>query len=207
MVSQLGRWVIDTACREASSWPQHIRLAVNLSPLQLADETLPAFVESTLEKTGLNADRFEIEITETALVSDAGKARELINALKAMGILIALDDFGTGYSSLSMLQSFPIDRIKIDRSFVRNLTENSDNAAIVASIIDLGARLDLDVIAEGVETVDDINTLQEFNCLECQGYLVSKPLESTEIQSFVDRYEAADSSEVVVPISKWQKTG
>lgn len=207
LVSQLGRWVIDTACMEASSWPQHIRLAVNLSPLQLADETLPAFVESTLRKTGVEPSRFEIEITETALVSDTGKATELIDALKAMGILIALDDFGTGYSSLSMLQSFPIDRIKIDRSFVRNLTENNDNASIVASIIDLGARLGLDVIAEGVETEDDIETLKEFNCLECQGYLVSKPLESSEIQVIVNRYEASETNEVVVPISKWKKTG
>lgn len=205
LVSQLGRWVIDTACHEASHWPQHIRLAVNLSPLQLADESLPSFVESTLAKTGVKASRFEIEITETALVSDAGKAKELIDALKAMGILIALDDFGTGYSSLSMLQSFPIDRIKIDRSFVRNLTENNDNASIVASIIDLGARLGLDVIAEGVETEDDLNTLKEFNCVECQGYLVSKPLESSDIRAIIDRYEASEASEVVVPILKWKK--
>lgn len=207
LVSKLGRWVINTACVEASKWPQHIRLAVNLSPLQLADDSLPAFVKQALDDSGVSPNRFEIEITETALVSDAGKAKELIQALKDMGILVALDDFGTGYSSLSMLQNFPFDRIKIDRSFVRNLTENKENASIVSSIVDLGARLGLDVIAEGVETEDDITTLQAFNCLECQGYYINKPVPAVDVLDIIHRYQEPQNKDVVVSLSNWQKTG
>ncbi len=209
MVVQLGRWVISKACDDASTWPSHLRLAVNLSPLQLADESLPLFIRECLDRTGISPERFEVEITETALVSDTGKAKGLIATLKEMGILIALDDFGTGYSSLSMLQNFPFDRIKIDRSFVSGLSDDKNKASIVATIIDLGARLELDVIAEGVESDSDIATLLEFNCLECQGYLISKPVPLDAATLIIDRYSAPEHKEadVVVKMSNWQKAG
>jgi len=134
LLLELGRWVISKACEDASFWPPQLKVAVNVSPLQLVDEKLPSFISSCLERTGLPAERFEVEITESALVSDASKAEEILATFKEMGILIALDDFGTGYSSLSMLQNFPFDRIKIDRSFVSNLSDDKGKASIVASM-------------------------------------------------------------------------
>lgn len=211
MVSQLGRWVLSKACRDANQWPDHIRLAVNLSPLELVDESLPDFIQQCLNDTGFPASRLEIEITETALVSDSGMAEALISRLKEMGIMIALDDFGTGYSSLSMLQKFPFDRIKIDRSFVSNLSDDSNKASIVASIIDLGLRLDLDVIAEGVESERDRQTLQQFNCKEFQGYLVSRPIAIEKVPAIIDRYEPDESQqpreqpETVVQLESWKR--
>ncbi len=205
MVSQLGRWVLSKACREAMTWPDHIRLAVNLSPLELVDESLPLFIKECLDNTGFPASRLELEITETALVSDAGKAEALIVSLKEMGIMIALDDFGTGYSSLSMLQNFPFDRIKIDRSFVSNLSDDRSKASIVASIIDLGLRLDLDVIAEGVESERDIQTLIQFKCHEFQGYLVSRPVPLKKLPAIIDRYKDHDQSDVVVNMKSWKR--
>lgn len=204
LVLQLGRWVISNACRDASTWPTPLRLAVNISPLQLVDEELPSFIKSCLERTGLAANRFEIEITETALVSDAGKAQEIISTFKNMGILIALDDFGTGYSSLSMLQNYPFDRIKIDRSFVSDLSKDKGKASIVASIIDLGTRLGLAVIAEGVESESDIATLLEFNCLECQGFLINRPIPLDKVAGVINQYGGASSKDVVVKMAGWQ---
>ena len=208
LILELGKWVIATACEEASTWPKNLRLAINISPLQLVDEELPAYISQCLETSGIAAELFEAEITETALVSDAGKAEAILTSLKKMGILIALDDFGTGYSSLSMLQNFPFDRIKIDRSFVSNLTNNTSNESIVASIIDLGARLGLSVIAEGVETEEDINTLRKLNCLECQGYLISKPIALNKVSAFIEQHNKhVTSDDVVVSMAKWQKSG
>jgi len=207
MVSQIGRWVMSTACHEAATWPDHIRLAINLSPMELVDEKLPEYVANCLKKAGLPTTQLEIEITETALVTDFGKAADLISKLKDMGIMIALDDFGTGYSSLSMLQDFPFDRIKIDRSFVSNLSNDSNKASIVASIIDLGARLQLDVIAEGVESESDRVKLMEFNCLECQGYLISRPLPAIELPAIINRYATPEKSEKFARLHLQQKTG
>lgn len=207
IVPQLGRWVMQRSFAEATRWPETIRLAVNLSPLELADENLPSYIADCLEATGLPATRLEIEITETALVSDTGKASRLMSALKDMGIMIALDDFGTGYSSLSMLQSFPFDRIKIDRSFVSNLSEDSSKGAIVASIVDLGARLELDVIAEGVESESDRTTLQRLKCYECQGYLISQPVPPDQLTDIINRFSAPLTDNVVVELTSWQKAG
>ncbi|MBX2838908.1 MAG: EAL domain-containing protein [Gammaproteobacteria bacterium] len=188
IVSQLGRWVLNKAIQEATHWPQHVRLAVNLSPTELADDSLPDYIDALLAQTGFSADRLEIEITETALVSDYGQAAALISRLKDMGVMIALDDFGTGYSSLSMLQDFAIDRIKIDRSFVSNLSSDEGKSSIVASIIDLGSRLGLDVIAEGVESEHDISTLLKFGCIECQGYLISRPVPADQLTNIVAEF-------------------
>ena len=205
LVSQLGRWVISKAFLEASRWPEHIRVAVNMSPLELTDEKLPAFIANCLKSTGLPAARLEIEITETALITDSGKAAATISALKNMGVMIALDDFGTGYSSLSMLQDFPFDRIKIDRSFVSNLSEDNNKASIVASIIDLVSRLQLEVIAEGVESESDRDTLLRLNCKECQGYLISKPVPLRQLQEIIDSYSNLETKTDFVEKTKWKK--
>ncbi len=207
LLLELGRWVISKACEDASFWPSQLKVAVNVSPAQLVDEELPSFISTCLERTGLPAERFEVEITESALVSDAGKADEILATFKKMGILIALDDFGTGYSSLSMLQNFPFDRIKIDRSFVSNLSDDKGQASIVASIIELGTRLGLEVIAEGVESEGDIATLREFNCMECQGFLISKPIPLGQLNAVIKQYGVLGGNESVIKIDDWQKTG
>lgn len=207
MAAQLGRWVMLRAFREASRWPTSIRLAINLSPLELTDEKLPTFIAQCLKDTGLDAAQLEVEITETSLISESVKAAEIISALKAMGIKIALDDFGTGYSSLSMLQDFPFDRIKIDRSFVSNLSEDESKSVIVASIIDLGARLNLDVIAEGVESENDRATLLRLHCRECQGYLISEPVSARKVPEIINRYNYLVVDSEAVHISEWKKAG
>jgi len=207
LLLELGRWVISKACEDASFWPAQLKVAVNVSPLQLVDEELPTFIAACLERTGLPASRFEVEITESALVSEASKAQEILAVFKKMGVLIALDDFGTGYSSLSMLQNYPFDRIKIDRSFVSNLRDDNGKASIVSSIVELGARLNLDVIAEGVESENDIKTLREFNCVECQGFLISQPIPLEKIKAVMDKFGVAESNNTVIDIKNWQKTG
>ena len=185
MIAQLGRWVIDHACAEAANWPENIRVAINLSPTELTDNRLVEYVEKALKRTGLSAGRLEIELTETALVTDAEKTLRVIESFKSLGITIALDDFGTGYSSLNMLQNFPFDRIKIDRSFVSNTELNTESgthrAAIVATVVELGQRLGLDVIAEGVEHHSDLDMLRDLNCRECQGFLISKPIPAVDL--------------------------
>jgi len=205
LVSQLGRWVMAKACHDALMWPDNIRLAVNLSPLELDNETLPNSIANCLRESGLPASKLEIEITETALIADTGKAAMLLSTLKSMGITIALDDFGTGYSSLSMLQKFQFDRIKIDRSFVTNISADKDRASIVASTIDLGERLGLDVIAEGVETESDMITLRQFNCRECQGYLISPPIPVNKLTDVIYRHQNPGTDNVVVGPGKWKK--
>lgn len=205
IISQLGRWVMAEAVSEATNWPDHIRLAVNLSPIELNDDNLPDFIAGLLQSSGLPAARLEVEMTETALVSDSGKAGKLLQSLKDMNIMIALDDFGTGYSSLSMLQQFPFDRIKIDRSFVSNLSADTNKAAIVASIVDLGSRLNLEVIAEGVESEEDIVTLRKFNCHECQGYLVSQPVPSDKLPEIISRYADLAAEKVVTDLHQFRK--
>jgi len=207
IVSQLGRWVMSKACVEAKNWPDTIRLAVNLSPLELADDSLVGFIADTLKSTGFPAARLEIEITETALVSDTGKATRLLQMLKEMDIKIALDDFGTGYSSLSMLQEFPFDRIKIDRSFVSNLSEDDSKISIVASIVHLGSRLDLDVIAEGVESESDVATLRQLNCRECQGYLISRPVLPDQLPAIIDQYADHPAQQMANERHQWPKAG
>lgn len=185
MIAQLGRWVIDHACAEAANWPETIRVAINLSPTELTDSRLVEYVEKALKRTGLSAGRLEIELTETALVTDAEKTLRVIEGFKSLGITIALDDFGTGYSSLNMLQNFPFDRIKIDRSFVSNTEVSTEagkqRAAIVTTVVELGQRLGLDVIAEGVECHSDLEMLRDLNCRECQGFLISKPIPAVDL--------------------------
>lgn len=203
LVSEVGRWVIRRACLEACNWPSHIRLAVNLSPLELTDRALPEFVAKCLASSGLHASRLEVEMTETVLVSDSSEAAKQISKLKEMGVMVALDDFGTGYSSLSMLQQLPFDRIKIDRSFVSDLSEDENKASIVASIIDLGARLDLDVIAEGVESETDVAKLLSLNCLEVQGYYLSKPIPPSELPELIENSPMPDTSlSTLIPFKK-----
>jgi diguanylate cyclase (GGDEF)-like protein/PAS domain S-box-containing protein len=174
LIHALGTYVLRQACCDASHWPPHIRIAVNLSALQFRNGDLVDIVQSALDEHGLPPQRLELEITE-ALVLDRGeRVLSTLRTLRAMGIRISMDDFGTGYSSLSYLRSFPFDKIKIDRSFVSNLYENTDSQAIVRAILSLGNSLGIAITAEGVETELDLACLQAEGCAEAQGFLFAK---------------------------------
>jgi diguanylate cyclase (GGDEF)-like protein/PAS domain S-box-containing protein len=175
LIVPLGEWILREACREAASWPNPLRIAVNLSPVQFRHGDLPTLVHTVLLETGLAADRLEIEITEGVLIGDFARALSILRRLKNLGVRIAMDDFGTGYSSLSYLQSFPFDKIKIDQAFIANLEHNPQSAAIIRAVIGLGRGLELPVVAEGVETKAQLAFLVGEACNEVQGYLIGRP--------------------------------
>jgi diguanylate cyclase (GGDEF)-like protein len=175
-ISDIGAWVLREACREAASWKRPLQIAVNVSPLQFGYPDLTELVHSVLLETGLAPGRLELEITEGVLSSDPARVLSVLRRLKSLGVKIAMDDFGTGYSSLSSLQSFPFDKIKIDREFISNLGRNEQSSAIVRAVIGLGRNLNMPVIAEGVETEDQRAILMREGCQEIQGYLFGRPL-------------------------------
>ena len=176
LIIPLGEWILRTACREAATWKSNALLAVNLSPAQFRHGDLPGMVHAILFETGLSPSRLELEITENVLIDDFARAQSILRRLKTLGVKIAMDDFGTGYSSLSYLQSFPFDKIKVDRSFVSDLETNNNNAAIVRAVITLTKSLKLPVLAEGVETEAQRVILSREGCDQIQGYLIGKPL-------------------------------
>ncbi len=176
IIVELGEWVLRTACREAASWPKPLRVAVNLSPVQFQRSDLVKLVHEILLETGLAPARLELEITEGVLIGDFSGAVATLRRLKNLGVRIAMDDFGTGYSSLSYLQSFPFDKIKIDRAFVANLSHSQQAVTIIRAVIALGRGLDLPVVAEGVETEEQLKFLAGEHCNEIQGYLVGRPM-------------------------------
>jgi diguanylate cyclase (GGDEF)-like protein/PAS domain S-box-containing protein len=175
LIIPIGEWILRETCREAASWPKPLQIAVNLSPAQFRQGDLPAVVHSVLLETGLAADRLELEITEGVLIADFSRGVSILRRLKALGVRIAMDDFGTGYSSLSYLQSFPFDKIKIDRTFISNFDRNPQSEAIIRAVIGLGRGLNLPVLAEGVETKDQLAFLSAESCNEVQGYLIGRP--------------------------------
>jgi diguanylate cyclase (GGDEF)-like protein len=185
LIIQLGEWILRTACREAASWSSQALLAVNLSPAQFRHGDLPGLVHSVLMETGLPPSRLELEITESVLIADFSRAQAILRRLKSLGVKIAMDDFGTGYSSLSYLQSFPFDKIKIDRAFVTNLESNAHNAAIVRAVITLARSLSLPVLAEGVESEEQLAVLRADGCDQVQGYLIGKPQPIETYQALV----------------------
>jgi diguanylate cyclase (GGDEF)-like protein/PAS domain S-box-containing protein len=177
----IGDWVLKAACREAAQWELPLKVAVNVSAVQLHNPAFAQDLHRVLLETGLPARRLEIEVTETALVRDLNRTLTTLRQVKALGVEIAMDDFGTGYSSLSNLRAFPFDRIKIDRSFIKQVHSNQQAATIVRAVLGLGKGLGLPVIAEGVETNDELRFLQEEACDEVQGYLLGRP---ASIESF-----------------------
>ena len=175
IIVDLGEWILRTACREAASWPRPLCLAINLSPVQFQHGDLPSLVHQILLETGLSPARLELEITEGVLIGDFTRTVAILRRLKNLGLRIAMDDFGTGYSSLSYLQSFPFDKIKIDQSFVVNLSRSQQAATIIRAVIALGRGLDLPVVAEGVETEEQLKFLADEGCNGIQGFYVGRP--------------------------------
>ncbi len=174
-IESIGAWVLRTACQEAVAWPEEIKVAVNLSPLQFRSGSLVLHVMAALSASRLKAERLELEITEGLLLQDTEATLATLHQLRDLGVRISMDDFGTGYSSLSYLRKFPFDKIKIDRSFVRDLAETDGCMAIVRAVMDLGYGLGMSTTAEGVETIEQLAHLKREGCVEAQGYLISPP--------------------------------
>ncbi len=185
LIVPLGEWVLRQACAEAATWPDHIRVAVNLSPIQFKNRNLVQVVVNALAQSGLAANRLELEITETVLLHDNDATLSTLHHLRNLGIKISMDDFGTGYSSLSYLRSFPFDKIKIDRSFIRDLTDKGDCAAIIKAVAGLGRGLGIVTTAEGVETQAQLDQVRAEGCSEVQGYFFSAPKTADEVRSFI----------------------
>ena len=181
LIVPLGEWALRRACAEAARWERPLRISVNLSPLQLHQPNLAAMVEGALKDTGLAADRLELEVTESALFHDYKRAVDNLWEVKNLGVRIAMDDFGTGYSSLSTLQSFPFDKIKIDKSFVENIDADTRSKVIVRAILGLGRSLEVPVVAEGVETAEQIAFLRGEGCAELQGYAIGRPAPAKDV--------------------------
>ncbi len=185
LINELGDWVLQTACAEAATWPHQIRLAVNVSPIQLKNQTLALRIASALAASGLNPSRLEIEITEAVLIHDDETALAILHQLRAIGVRIALDDFGTGFSSLSYLKRFPFDKIKIDRCFVSDI-EVDGSAAIVQAVVNIAAARNMTTTAEGVETESQREILRKLGCTEMQGYLFSAAKPGPEVRQLLD---------------------
>ena len=174
LIVQIGAWVMETACHAATQWPDETCVSVNVSPVQFARGNLPKRVQKILQQTGLPPHRLEIEVTEAVLVTDADVALDVMRRIRALGVKLALDDFGTGYSSLSYLRDFPFDKVKIDRTFIAELTLSQDSRVIVQGIRDIAIGLGMTITAEGVETLAQAEALDEIGCHELQGYLFSR---------------------------------
>ncbi|WP_374660726.1 EAL domain-containing protein [Phenylobacterium sp.] len=186
LILPLGEWVLRRACADAAAWDKPLRIAVNLSPVQLNQPNLAAMVHEILMETGLAPRRLELEVTETALFKDYQRALDNLRRLKALGVRIAMDDFGTGFSSLSTLQSFPFDKIKIDKSFVENIHRHDRATAIVRAVLSLGRSLEIPVTAEGVETAEQLEFLRGEACAEVQGYAIGRPAPIDALDGWTD---------------------
>lgn len=176
LIVPLGAWVLETACMEAAGWPQPLYMSVNLSPVQLARSNVVREVDAALARSGLAPQRLELEVTESTMVSAGSSEIGRLIELRRSGVRVAIDDFGTGYSSLGYLRQMPFDTLKIDRSFVSSIEEDSGAQAIVSTIIDLSHRLQCQVVAEGVETEGQFNILNDLRCHRVQGWLLGKPM-------------------------------
>ncbi|MDO8359456.1 MAG: EAL domain-containing protein, partial [Devosia sp.] len=185
LIVPIGEWVLREACRAAVGWPTEARVAVNLSPVQFKNKRLFETVHAILAETGLPPTRLELEITESLLLADSEQTLQTLHRLRAIGVRISMDDFGTGYSSLSYLRSFPFDKIKIDRSFMRDLESRGDSLAIIKAVIGLGHSLGMSTTAEGVETEEQLKAVREQGCNEVQGFLFSPPLEAGQVAALL----------------------
>jgi diguanylate cyclase (GGDEF)-like protein len=196
LINQIGDWVLTTACAEAVKWPSQIRLAVNVSPVQFKSGTLALKVTAALAASGLAANRLELEITEAVLIRDDETALAVLHQLRAIGVSIALDDFGTGYSSLSYLQRFPFDKIKIDRSFISDITQMGGSSTIIQAVVNIARSRDMTTTAEGVETQQQLDALRALGCTQMQGYLFSAAVPAAQIPRLLSPIRLDDKPEL-----------
>ena len=187
LIVELGRWALQTACADAAAWPEHLSIAVNISPVQFELSDVVADVVAALDGTGLDPRRLEVEITEGIFVRNAERVSQDLGALRGLGVRVALDDFGTGYSSLSYLGRLPIDKLKIDQSFVKRLPGDAEAAAIVNAVILLSQTLGKAVLAEGIETIDQAWILKMMGCKAGQGFHLGRPMPARDFLGYLDR--------------------
>jgi len=185
LIIAIGEWVLNTACKETANWPEHIKVAVNVSPAQLKSRSVLKMVTTALADSGMPASKLQLEITETVLLQNTFATLETLHKLRKLGVQIALDDFGTVYSSLSYLRSCPFDKIKIDRSFIKDLSNGAEPLAIVHAVAGLAKCLNMISTAEGVETQQQLDTLQSVGCTEMQGYLFSRAIPAKDMEKFL----------------------
>ncbi|WP_422040769.1 EAL domain-containing protein [Roseibium sp.] len=194
LIVPLGEWVLNEACRQAAHWPDHLRVAVNLSPRQLRGHSFGPVLISALTKSDLRADRLELEVTESVLLIESEEILDALHQAKTLGVKISMDDFGTGYSSLSYLRRFPFDKIKIDQSFVRSMAYSDESVSIVKAVIDLAKNLDMTTTAEGVETELLLEMLKDIGCTDAQGYFLGHPMPVSELDELLFECRAAIST-------------
>jgi EAL domain-containing protein (putative c-di-GMP-specific phosphodiesterase class I) len=191
VIVPLGDWVIRQACKDAVLWPEHIKVAVNLSPAQFKGKKVLDAVVTALAVSGLAPKRLELEITEGVLMTAHEGTLDVLHRLRAFGVKIAMDDFGTGYSSLSYLRSFPFDKIKIDSSFIRNVNDEDSSLAIIRAVTGLSASLGMATTAEGVETQEQFERVSAEGCGEVQGFLFSKAVPAGDLRALMDKLDRA----------------
>jgi len=191
LIVPLGKWVLKTACAQAVAWQRQglppLRIAVNISARQFGDEDLMADIQAALDESGLKPELLELELTESMVMQNPERTAATLAALKRLGVRLAIDDFGVGYSSLAHLKRFPIDTLKVDRSFIRDIPQNTEDRAITEAIIAMGKSLDLTIVAEGVETLEQQTFLREHACDEMQGYYFSRPIASDAFAELLRR--------------------
>ena len=199
LIVPVGEWVLRKACTQARAWQyaglSNLRVAVNLSARQFRQSELVKKVADVLDETGLSPETLELELTESVLMDDQNYARRVLTDLKDMGALVALDDFGTGHSSLAVLKAFPVDTLKIDRAFIRDIAENEDDRSICSAIITLGQALRLHVLAEGVEEDSQVEILKRQGCHFVQGFLYARPMLADDVWSWLTRETTATTAE------------
>jgi EAL domain-containing protein (putative c-di-GMP-specific phosphodiesterase class I) len=204
LIVPIGQWVLREACRQARSWElaglPPMCMAVNISSVELRARGFVSNVRAVLAETALDPRHLELELTETVLMEDSKSAAEVLAELKEIGVRLALDDFGTGYSSLSYLKRFPIDTLKIDQSFVRDLTTDQEDAGIVAAVIGMGKSLHMRVIAEGVETREQLEFLQEHGCPHGQGFYFGRPVSASEFGQVLERHQSETAIARPLPV-------
>ncbi|MBV2148501.1 EAL domain-containing protein [Sphingobium sp. AS12] len=191
LIIPIGEWALHEACRIAATWPDHIRVAVNISPIQFRSPNLAAVVLQALARSGIAANRLELEITESLFIDNVEATLSSLHSLRALGVRVALDDFGTGYSSLSYLRSFPFDKLKIDRSFIVDLLEHKGATAIIRAITTLADALGIETTAEGVEHSEQLDILRAEGCGQIQGYLFSRPIPAQDVEALLDKLDGA----------------
>ena len=195
MIVPIGKWVLGTACEQNVAWQREglppLCIAVNLSARQFADESMTADIVAALKDSGLRPELLELELTESMVMQNPERAVKILTEIKEMGVRIAIDDFGVGYSSLAQIKRFPIDTLKVDRSFIRDLEKNAEDRAITEAIISMGKTLSLTVVAEGVETEEQQTFLVDHACDAMQGYYFSKPIDHDQFADFLRQHAAA----------------